>query len=194
MTGIGPAGRWWMLLAGLLALSASEPADARKVTLAASDVGYIESDGPRPEGRILVRFDLPDAVLAGEVEFAILELRAPVTADEGVSCIVVDAFPVTVEWDGATVSWDGSWSTPGGDYDRAEHAVWIARPGEESVLRFDVTDMVAGWASGAIPNNGLVLMTSPGWPGAIGASDAHGVAGRGPVLEVRYSQDQGSER
>jgi hypothetical protein len=184
MAGIGSAGRWWTLLAGLLALNASEPADAGKVTLTASDVGYIESDGPRPEGRILVRFELPEEVLAGEVEFAVLELRAPVTADEGVSCVVVDAFPLTAEWDGATVSWDGSWSTPGGDYDRTEHAVWIARPDEGSVLRFDATDMVAGWASGTIPNNGLVLLTSPGWPGAIGASDAQGADPAAPTLRV----------
>jgi len=192
MAGTGSAGRWLVLLAGLLVLSASESADAGKVTLTASDVGYIESDGPRPEGRILVRFDLPEAVLASEIEFAVLELRAPVTADEGVSCVVVDAFPLTTGWDGATVDWDGSWSTPGGDFDRSEHAVWIAGPGEDSILRFDVTETVAGWASGAVPNNGLVLLTSPGWPGAIGASDAHGVAGRGPVLEARYSHGRTS--
>jgi hypothetical protein len=193
MSGIGSAGRWSLLVAGLLLLVASAPADGRKVTLTAADVGYIESDGPRPEGRILARFELPEVIRLGDVEFAVLELRARVTADEGVSCVVVDAFPLTAEWDGATVSWDASWSTPGGDYDRVEHAVWIARPGEDSILRFDATEMVAGWASGAIPNNGLVLMTSPGWPGAIGASDAHGVAGHGPVLEVRYSPDRGSE-
>jgi hypothetical protein len=183
-----------MLLAGLLVLSASAPADAGKVTLTAADVGYIESEGPRPEGRILVRFDLPQVVQAGEVEFAVLELRAPVTVDEGVSCVVVDAFPVTTEWDGATASWDGSWETPGGDYDRAEHAVWIARPGEESVLRFDVTEMVVGWASGTIPNNGLVLLTSPGWPGAVGASDAHGAESTVPTLVVRCTPHAGGNR
>jgi hypothetical protein len=175
-----------MLLSGLLVLTASGPATAGKVTLAATDVGYIESDGPRPEGRILVRFDLPEAVLASEVEFAVLELRAPVTADEGVICVVVDGFPLTTEWDGATASWDGSWSTPGGDLDRAEHAVWIARPGEESVLRFDVTGMVAGWASGERRNCGLIVRSAPGEAGTMEPADAAG--GRGsPVLRVWYT-------
>jgi len=187
MAGMGPAGRWCVLLTGLLVLGASEPAAAGKVTLAAADVGYIESDGPEAEGRILVRFELPEAFLTSEVEFAVLELRAPVSADEDVSCVVVDAFAMTAGWDGATVSWDGSWDIPGGDFDLTEHAVWIARPGASSVLRFDVTDMVSGWATGTVPNHGLVLAVSPGWPGAVGACDSHGAAGGAPVLSVRYT-------
>ena len=103
------------------------------------------------------------------------------------SRVALNAHPLTTEGDGATVSWDGSWSTPGGDFDRTEHAVWIARPGEHSILRFDVTEMVAGWASGAIMNNGLVLLTSPGWPGAVGACDSHGTAGWVPALSVRHT-------
>ncbi len=194
MSGIGSAGRWWMLLAGLLVLTSSEPAEAGKMTLTASDVGYIESDGPRPEGRVLVRFELPEAVQASEIEFAVLELCAHVAADDGVSCVVLDAFPLTSEWDGATVGWDGSWDTPGGDYDRTEHAVWIARPGGDSLLRFDVTDTVAGWASGTIPNNGLVLLTSPGWPGVIGAGDAQGAEGTVPTLVVRCTPHAGGDR
>jgi hypothetical protein len=194
MAGIGSASRWSLVVAGLLVLGASAPADARKLTLAAEDVGYIESDWPGPEGRILVRFETPEALRVGQVEFAVLELRAAISADEGVSCVVVDAFPLTTEWNGATVGWDGMWSTPGGDYDRAEHAVWIARPGEDSVLRFDVTDMVSGWASGAMTNYGVVLAVSPGWPGALAASDAQGAETAVPTLLVYYTRPMDGER
>jgi hypothetical protein len=187
MAGIGSAGRWSLLVAGLLALATSTPAEARKTTLTAADIGYIESDGPRPEGRILVRFELPEALRLGEVEFAVLELRTSVSADEGVSCVVVDAFPLTTEWDATTVSWDGAWGTPGGDFDRTEHAVWIARPGEDSSLRFDVTDMAADWASGTMTNHGVVLVVSPGWLGALGACDTHGAEPAGPTLLVYYT-------
>jgi hypothetical protein len=176
-----------VLLAGFLVLTASEPSDAKKVTLAAADTGYIESDEPTPEGRILVRFDLPEAVLAGEVELAVLELRAPVTADEGVSCVVVDAFPLTTAWDSATVSWGGTWTVPGGDFDRMKHAVWVARPGEDAILRFDVTDVVAGWASGTTASHGVILAVSFGWPGALEACEAQGAEPAVPTLLVCYT-------
>lgn len=194
MSGIGSAGRWSLLAAGLLMLAASTPAGARKITLTAADVGYIQSDGPRPEGRILVRFEMPEALRVGEVEFAVLELRVPVSADEGVSCVVVDAFPLATEWDGTTVSWDGDWSTPGGDFDRTQHAVWVARPGQDSVLRFDVTSVAADWASGANPNQGVVLAVSPGWPGALGACDAQGAGSAGPTLLVYYTPHPAVDR
>lgn len=187
MAGIGSAGRWSVLLAVLLAMGASGHAGARKVILTATDVGYIQSDAHAPEGRILVRFDLPEVLLTGEVEFAVLELRAPVSADEGASCVVVDAFPLTTEWDGATASWDGAWGTPGGDFERTEHAVWIARPGEHLVLRFDVTDMAAAWAEGTAMNNGVALAVSPGGPGALGACDTRGAEPEGPTLLVYYT-------
>jgi hypothetical protein len=183
-----------LAVAGLLALVASAPAEGSKITLTAADVGYIQSGGPRPEGRILVRFEMPEALQVGEVEFAVLELRAPVSTDEGVSCVVVDAFPLTTEWDGGTVAWDGTWTDPGGDFDRTEHAVWIARPGEDSVLRFDVTDMAADWASGTMANNGVVLAVSPGWPGALGVCDARGAELRAPTLLAYYTPQSGVDR
>jgi hypothetical protein len=54
--------------------------------------------------------------------------------------------------------------------------------------------MVASWASGAIANNGMVLLTPPGWPGAIGASDASDAGARGPRLSVHYALDPQAER
>lgn len=184
------------MMGGLLVLAASVPAGAARMTLSATDVGYIESDEPPQEGRVLVRFEMPEELRAGAVEFAVLELRTAVTSDEGVNCVVVDAFPLTTEWDGATVAWDGAWSTPGGDFDRTEHAVWIARPGEASVVRFDVTGMVSGWASGALANHGVVLVVSPGWPGALGSCDAQGaeVPVPVPVLKVHYTPHPDGDR
>jgi hypothetical protein len=163
------------------------PAVGATMTVPAADVGYIESEGPRHEGRILVRFGTPEGVEAGTVELAVLELRASATADSGVSCVVVDAFPLTTGWNGAMVSWDGDWGTPGGDFDRTEHAVWMAQPGADSLLRFDVTGMVKGWMSETMANNGIILAVSPGWPGALGACEAQGAGPGGPTLRVYCS-------
>lgn len=193
MTGIRPAGQWSMLVGGLLVLAASVPAGAARMTLSAVDVGYIESGGPRPEGRVLVRFEMPE-LRAGAVESAVIELRALISAEDGASCVVLDAFPLSAEWDGATVAWDEGWTTPGGDFDRSEHAVWIAQPGEESLLRFDVTDMVSGWASGRLTNNGVVLAVSPGWPGALGPCDLQGADVPVPVLKIHYTPHPDGDR
>ncbi len=194
MTGIRSAGRWSLLVGGLLVLVAAVPAGAARMTLSAADVGYIENDEPTHEGRLLVRFEIPEELRAGAVEFAVLELRAGVSSDDGASPVVLDAFLLTTEWDGATVGWDGTWSNPGGDFDRSEHAVWIAEPGEASVVRFDVTDMVSGWASGTLANHGVVLAVSPGWPGDVGPCDSQGVEAQAPALTIHYTPHREGDR
>jgi hypothetical protein len=187
MSGIHHAARWSFFMGCLLVLAASVAAGARSMTLPAVDAGYIVSDAPAPEGRILVRFEMPEELRQGMVEFAVLELRASVSSNDEVSCVVLDSFPLTTEWDGATVGWDGTWTSPGGDFDRSEHAVWIAQPGEDSLLRFDVTDMVRAWASGGLRNCGVVVAASGGAQGAVGPCDLHRAEVNVPVLKVQYT-------
>lgn len=194
MTGIRPASRWLLLVSGLLVLAASVPVGAARMTLSAVDVGYIESEEPMQEGRVLVRFEMPDELRAGRVDLAVIELRAAVSSEDGASRVVLDAFPLTTEWDGGTVSWGGVWTAPGGDYDAAVQAVWFAEPGESATVRFDVTEMVTGWASGALANHGVVLALSPGWPGAVGPCDSEGAEAQVPVLKVHYTPHPDCDR
>ncbi|MBM3308587.1 MAG: DNRLRE domain-containing protein [Candidatus Eisenbacteria bacterium] len=186
MAGIGSA-RWWLPACCLLVLAASQPAEAARLTLTAEDVGYIESDGPRPEGRMLVRFAIPGELRTGCVDLAVLELRAPVSSDGHASRVALEAHPLTTEWEGGTVSWDGAWTTPGGDYDASVQAVWFAKPGEGSVIRFDVTDVVAAWASDALANCGMIVAIEPGQPSSIGQLHDGGAATEAPVLCVWYT-------
>jgi hypothetical protein len=175
----------WILLAGVLALAAT--AHAGTVVLSKADVGYVGSPEPPYEGRYLVRFGLPELLSRCTVELAILELRAPVTCPEGTGGVAVDVFPLTGEWDAATVDWSEGWSTPGGDFDMSLHGGWEARPGEHSLMRFDVTDMVVAWASGKLENMGLLVTAEPGDPGVIGPSTLRGDEAEIPTLRVYYT-------
>ena len=149
-------GRLLIVCAAIL-LGASAPIQAARVSLTSADTGFIVSPVSTQEGRLLARFDLPNAVVDGAVELAVLELRVCVTCSNGGSGVTIDAFPVTREWNGATVDWGDAWATPGGDFDRSVHAAWCAARGASSIVRFDVTDMVAAWASQASENRGLIV-------------------------------------
>jgi len=136
---------------------------------------------------MLVRFAIPGELRTGCVDLAVLELRAPVSSDGHASRVPLEAYPLTAEWDGGTVDWDGAWTTPGGDYDASVQAVWFAEPGESSAARFDVTDVVAAWASDALANCGLLAAVECGSPGSIGQADGQGAGSEVPVLRVWYT-------
>jgi hypothetical protein len=193
MAGIGSA-RWWLPACCLLILAASQPVDAARLTLTAADTGYIESGEPPYEGRVLVRFAIPEELTTGRVDLAVLELRAAVSSDGNASRVPLEAHPLTTEWDGGTVSWDGTWTIPGGDFDPSMQSIWFARRGEGSVVRFDVTDMVAAWASGALANCGVLVAVSPGAAGSIVEVDAQGGGAETPALQVWYAPRRDGER
>ena len=180
----------WLLLAGMLASAAG--AHAGTVVISQADVGFIQSPEAPYEGRLLIGFQLPEVLSRSTVELAVLELRASITCSEGTSGVAVDAFPLTAEWDPATAGWSEGWSTPGGDFDMLLHAAWGARPGENSLVRFDVTDAVSAWASGKLANRGLLVATEPDDGGVIGARDSR--RAEGPVLKVYYTDRGAGER
>lgn len=180
------------VVAGALGLAGAGATEAAEVVVSAADVGYIESPDPPYEGRVLVRFELPQTLSEVTVELAVLELRAAVAcAGEGTS-VLVDAFPLTTKWDGAAAAWDQGWVTPGGDFDPSFHGVWATAPGDSSVLRFDVTGMVEAWASGRRENHGILLATEPGEACVIRARSLHG--GCSPMLEVHCTVRDAAER
>jgi len=168
------------------------PAMAASVTVAAGELAII-TDPETAESRALLRFELPDELEGVTVEFATVEYAASVSPGDTTGALTLDVFPVTTEWHGDTVGWADGWSTAGGDFDREVHAVWTALSGESSVVRFDVTDMVAGWLSGTHPNHGIIVRRAPGEAGAavpVGSGGEHG----DPVLTIWYTGPEGRGR
>jgi hypothetical protein len=171
----------------LLALVVSAaPAGAASISVPAADIALIRNPESLTETRSLMRFEVPDELAGATIEFAVVEFSASVTASDAAGVLTLDAFPVTTEWSGDAAVWVGGWSTPGGDFDRLLHAVWAAVSGQSSVVRFDVTDMVAAWLSGAHQNCGLVVRAAPGEAGAAEPLGTTGERGA-PMLTIWYT-------
>lgn len=131
--------------------------------------------------RILIRFDLSPLPPGVQIQSATLSLShfdsefddAPQT---------VSAYRLTAPWtegsgtetnpdpgyipDGATYTLAAPgtlWANPGGDFDpTAITAAVIPAFASPGWVDWDLTGLVSQWASGALPNNGLILRTSDG--------------------------------
>jgi hypothetical protein len=162
------------------------PAHAAPVSVPVADLAVITNPESATETRSLMRFDLPEELAGATIEFAVVEFTASVSSSDAAGVLTLDAFPVTTEWSGDSAVWAEGWSTPGGDFERSVHAVWTTVSGESSVVRLDATDMVAGWASGAYPNRGLLVRTAPGETGTAEPVGAAGDRGA-PMLTIWYT-------
>jgi hypothetical protein len=118
------------------------------------------SDPASPEcTRVLLRFDVPPALIGTTIDFA--ELRVTVTADaEQVAEVEVpvEAFPVTREWIAEAVEWDGGWDTGVDSWDDRVGTYCDVLPRDGSVLDLDVTEIVQVWCRGEEENLGIVLV------------------------------------
>jgi hypothetical protein len=122
--------------------------------------------------RALFEFSLASLPPGSHIVSAMLELYAGSVASAG----NLHVHRVTRSWeqgscagsgctaDGATwASWDGTnaWSNPGGDYDKASSASFVAVTAA-AWHRWDITTLVRSWLSGLRPNYGLLLKSDQG--------------------------------
>jgi hypothetical protein len=109
--------------------------------------------------RVLLRFDVPAALLGTTIDFA--ELHVTVLADaDGVAEleVPVEAFPVTREWTADAVEWDGGWDTGADSWNDSVGTYCDILPRDGSVLDLDVTEIVQIWCRNEEENMGLVLV------------------------------------
>jgi len=121
-----------------------------------------------PGSRIghLVRFDLPECLARAEVDLAVVEFTAEVQSDVE-SSLTLNAYLMTEDWESGVLDWS---SLAGGEdepYDRSLRAMWTAVVGDVSMVRLDVTEMVAAWIAEEALNQGLVVVPSLGEDAAI---------------------------
>jgi hypothetical protein len=119
--------------------------------------------GTAIDPRMLMEFDLSGLPDSAVVQFAGLRLANQGEIVWRAPYVPVLAGALTRDWDEANASWyqasgNQAWDTPGGDWDPALTAyrviVRVARAPSTLVL----TDIVTQWASGSIPNYGLIVM------------------------------------
>lgn len=125
--------------------------------------------------------------MGARVDLAIVEFRADVEANPDVTGVTLQAYFVTEEWTEGLVDWSGF--AGGGDepYDRDRHAMWTALVGEESLVRLDVTGMVAAWTAGESPNRGFVVVPSPGEEAAMLSIPVEQGRGSSAIMAVWYT-------
>lgn len=169
------------------------PGQGASISVPAADVAVITNPECAAETRGLVRFDLPEELDGMTIEFAVVEFRACVAASDAAGMLTLDVFPVATEWSGGAAAWADGWTTAGGDYDRTLHAVWTAASGEDSVVRFDVTTFARAWASGARPNNGIIVLAAVEGAGGIEPAGAAGGPAL-PTLTVYYTTAERHDR
>lgn len=119
--------------------------------------------------RALVKFNLPSFPHDAQIVSATLSLYETITLRGSGT---VGVYRATTPWaqgtgmntctnDGANWTETGTgtnWGTPGGDFTAPEVAQVIKTAGQSPGWdRFDITALVQGWATGAYPNDGLLL-------------------------------------
>lgn len=151
-----------LLIVSIMVVGAAVPLVARELVLQPKKVAAIVSPTNERDSRTLVYFELPreSYVQKNKMANAVLIFKAQVTdADFG----ALEIFPVGRDWQSTgLVSWSSPWDSPGGDYskDRLGTGVTLKKDAGEKETRLNVTLIVKAWLDGAIPNNGLVILSS----------------------------------
>jgi hypothetical protein len=160
---------------------------AGKVAFESSATGSVIDAGTETPTRFLAKFDLPEYLGEAEIELAVVEFSAVVECDASVGGLTLNAFLVTEDWEEGLIDWtgfDGSGAEP---FDRSLHAMWGMAAGDSSLVRLDVTEMVAVWAGDAAANRGFVLAPSAGEEGNVLPEFAQGPRAGVAALTIWYT-------
>jgi hypothetical protein len=93
----------------------------------------------------------------------------------------------SAHWSSGGVDWAEGRGAEGDNFDRTRHAACAVAPSDSSRMVFDVTGVVAGWASGETVNNGIIIAAAPGEEAAVVASRGAGLAGLKSRLVIWFS-------
>lgn len=171
----------------LLVLGTAVPVVGGVATLTPCDTGIIRNPEMPNDSRFLLRFEPPAELRGAQVDLAILEFTAAVSCPDSTRALTIDAFAVTSSWDGQSVAWSDGWDAPGGDVDRGVHAVWTVAPGDDASIRFDVTEMMAGWLRTGRDNCGLMACVARGEVGAFSPRRNNRDTAGAPMVTVWYT-------
>jgi len=148
-------------------------------------------DEPGFESRALFQFSFEafDS-LPVEVQVVGAQLRLAYSPTPEAS-VTFTLHRVTSEWSEEAATWERrllgmSWSEQGGDFDPEPLAELTIGPDQSDSVRVDFPlDLIAAWRSGALENNGVILIQQT--PGASVDFASRGLAGtnrNGPLLDV----------
>jgi len=135
----------------------------------------------------LARFDLPGHLADADIDLAVVEFCADVDCEAEVGGITLNAYLVTEDWEAGLVDWDGFHRGGNEPFDRSLRAMWGTAAGDSTLVRLDVTEMVALWADGSTTNRGLALIPATGDQAAFRPALAGAGRGRSARLTIWYT-------
>jgi hypothetical protein len=154
-------------LAALILLCASS-ASAERLTAEITDVTPILNESS--EGRILLRWDLPNLAQNVAIRRAILVFDIPGGGDE--KHLSLRIHPVTTSWNPVTVDWTTGWTRPGGDFPEdlfARGEIDVGRGAGSAAI--DLTPLVKEILEDGFVADGLIITLDPNEGEAIRSAD-----------------------
>jgi hypothetical protein len=143
------------LFLGIVILFSASFAQADSLSVAISDGAYL-LNADSTQGRLLLKFEMPDELSGAEIVFA--ELLVPLTAAiPDSSALAVQCSPLLISWVPAELAWNDLGDNlseeiitePSTQYATATEGVQEAY--------FDITQIVKAWQDSALENRGLLL-------------------------------------
>jgi len=149
---------------------------------AGTDIGIYQS-----RDRSLLQFDLNQLPAGSAISSSNLNLTVSGAYGGNPNSESMNVYRLTQGWTEGGVSanrYDGTnnWASVGGDYDGTVRASSAANAGDGQVITWNVTALAQEWASGTVPNHGLIIINSGGTNGLHFASKENGNATYRPYL------------
>ncbi len=143
------------LLLGLVLLLSAQVTLADTLTVNITESAYLLNDDAA-QGRLMLKFDLPDELSGTEITFA--ELLVPLTAFiPDSSALAVESRPLLISWIPAEVTWDDLWDSLTSDVMAEQGTQFATATAGAQEAYFDITDIVRSWQDTSVVNNGLIL-------------------------------------
>ena len=124
---------------------------------AAAIISPGNDDDPSTGQRVLVKFNLPEAMSGKQIGRAFITFTHNFSAMDGSGALEFKVFPLTSSWNAQDIDWD-SWENDGGDFDKTKGYAFAFEPGSNTEFYIDVTEQVQLMAEGELTNHGFILI------------------------------------
>ena len=155
----------------LAAIALAGAASASVTSLTLEESACIADPADAGSWRVLLRFEVPNALEGATVDLAILRAELPIDSQEERE-ISIEVFPITCAWSAEGTAWDEDWESGDGVWNEHRGSISSVTADEQGVLAIDVTYVVDHWLRAEDGSRGLVLVPFTASPAALAAPPA----------------------
>lgn len=149
----------------LTAIALAGVAHASVTDLTLVESACIADPADAGKWRVLLRFEIPNALEGATVDLAILRARLPIDSQHERE-ISVEVFPITCAWSAEEAAWDEDWESGDGVWNEHRGSISSVTADGQGALALDVTYVVDDWLRAEGGSRGLVLVPFTAGPAA----------------------------